>query len=174
MNFHLSSSWMRQKPSSLCLSWWRKHVQLETGYVSETELNVLTRELLLLACSKEMRERSLEFKSWAKIQWKPESKVWESLRESEWMRVECESSKLTPQPLFKGRMAGHRWERPGSTASDRWKRLGPLAVGRGPADPRVRPNPRWPPCWQPGPTALLTVKKILNFGAGQTLLRKDV
>ena len=59
------------------------------------------------------------------------------------MRVECESSKLTPWPLFKGRMAGHRWERPSSTASDCWKRLGPLAVGRGPADPRVRPNPRW-------------------------------
>ena len=38
-------------------------VQLETGYVSETELNDLTRELLLLSCSKEMRERSLEFKS---------------------------------------------------------------------------------------------------------------
>ena len=59
------------------------------------------------------------------------------------MRVECESSKLTPRPLIKGRMAGHRWERPGSTASDRWKRLGPLAVGRGPADLWVRPNPRW-------------------------------
>ena len=35
----------------------QKHVQLETGYVSETEMNVLTRELLLLSCSKEMRER---------------------------------------------------------------------------------------------------------------------
>ena len=41
----------------------QKHVQLETGYVSETELNVLTRELLLLSCSKEMRERSLEINS---------------------------------------------------------------------------------------------------------------
>ena len=41
----------------------RKQMQLETGYVSETELYVLTRELLLLSCSKEMRERSLEFKS---------------------------------------------------------------------------------------------------------------
>ena len=121
----------------------QKHVQLEMGYVSETELNVLTHELLLLSCSKEMRERSLEFKSWAKIQWKPESKVWESLRESEWMRVECESSTPIPRPLFKGRMAGHRWEKPGTTASDRWKRLGPLAVGRGPADARVRPNHRW-------------------------------
>ena len=60
------------------------------------------------------------------------------------MRVECESSKLTPRPLFKGRMAGHRWEKPDTTASDRWKKLGPLVVGRGPADPRVRPNPRWP------------------------------
>ena len=44
----------------------QKHVQLETGYVSETEMNVLTRELLLL-CSKEMRERSLEIKSRVKI-----------------------------------------------------------------------------------------------------------
>ena len=34
-------------------------VQLEMGYVSETELNDLTRELLLLYCSKEMRERGL-------------------------------------------------------------------------------------------------------------------
>ena len=41
----------------------QKQVQLETGYVSETELNVLTRELLLLSCSKEMRERSLDIKS---------------------------------------------------------------------------------------------------------------
>ena len=37
----------------------QKQVQLETGYVSETELNVLTRGLLLLFCSKEMRERGL-------------------------------------------------------------------------------------------------------------------
>ena len=37
----------------------QKHVQLETGYVSETELNALTRELLLLSCSKELRERGL-------------------------------------------------------------------------------------------------------------------
>ena len=37
----------------------QKHVQLETGYVSETEMNVLTHELLLLSCSKEMRERGL-------------------------------------------------------------------------------------------------------------------
>ena len=37
----------------------QKQVQLETGYVSETELYVLTRELLLLSCSKEMREREV-------------------------------------------------------------------------------------------------------------------
>ena len=37
----------------------QKQVQLETGYVSETELNVLTRKLLLLSCSKEMREREV-------------------------------------------------------------------------------------------------------------------
>ena len=61
------------------------------------------------------------------------------------MRVECESSKLTPRPLFKERLAGHHGEKPGTTASDRWKKLWPLAVGRGPADPRVRPNPRWAP-----------------------------
>ena len=41
----------------------QKHVQLETGYVSKIKMNVLTRELLLFSCSKEMRERSLEFKS---------------------------------------------------------------------------------------------------------------
>ena len=40
----------------------QKRMQLETGYVSETELNVLTRELLIFSCSKEMRERSLEIK----------------------------------------------------------------------------------------------------------------
>ena len=37
----------------------QKQVQLEMGYVSETELNGLTRELLRLSCSKEMRERGL-------------------------------------------------------------------------------------------------------------------
>ena len=37
----------------------QKHVQLEMGYVSETEMNVRTRELLLLACSKEMRKIGL-------------------------------------------------------------------------------------------------------------------
>ena len=37
----------------------QKHVQLEMGYVSETEMNIITRELLLLSCSKEMRERGL-------------------------------------------------------------------------------------------------------------------
>ena len=30
----------------------QKHVQLETGYVSETEMNVLICELLLFSCSK--------------------------------------------------------------------------------------------------------------------------
>ena len=61
------------------------------------------------------------------------------------MRVEIESSTLTSRPLFKERMAGHRWRRQASTASDRWRRVGPLAIGRGSADPRVRPNPRWAP-----------------------------
>ena len=43
----------------------QKHVQLEMGYVSETEMNIITHELLLLSCSKEMRERerSLEIKT---------------------------------------------------------------------------------------------------------------
>ena len=56
------------------------------------------------------------------------------------MRVECESSTLTPRPLFKGRMAGHRWRRQASTASGRWRKVGPLAVGVGSADPRVQLN----------------------------------
>ena len=39
-------------------------MQLEMGYVSETELNVLTRELLLLFLQQtNEREKSLEFKS---------------------------------------------------------------------------------------------------------------
>ena len=37
----------------------QRQVQLETGYVSKTKLNVLTCELLLLSCSKAMRERGL-------------------------------------------------------------------------------------------------------------------
>ena len=120
------------------------------------------------------KERFLEIKSWAKIQWKPESKVWESLRGSEWMRVECESLKLTPRPLFKERLAGHRWEKPSTTASDRWKRLGPLAVGRGRPTLGFGRTLGGPPYWQPGPTGLLTVICFLNFGAGQTLLQNDV
>ena len=35
----------------------QRQVQLEMGYVSETEMNVLTHELFLLSCGKEMRER---------------------------------------------------------------------------------------------------------------------
>ena len=122
-----------------------KHIQLETGYVSETEMNVLTRELLLLSCSKEIRERGLLNSNLEqKSNKNPRAKFERVLRGSEWMRVECESSKLTPRPLFKGIMAGHGRRRPASTASDRWRRMGPLAVGKGPVDPRVRPNPRWP------------------------------
>ena len=37
----------------------RKQVQLETGYVIETKMRVLTRELFFLSSSKEMRERGL-------------------------------------------------------------------------------------------------------------------
>ena len=46
----------------------KKHVQLETGYASETEMNVLTHELFLLSWSKEMRERErfLEIKVYQK------------------------------------------------------------------------------------------------------------
>ena len=94
--------------------------------------------------SKEIRER--EFfcnQTWAKIQWKPESKVWESLRGSEWMRVECESSTPTYRPLFKERMAGHRWEELGTTASNRWIRLTASRWKVGSADTVVRPALLW-------------------------------
>ena len=37
----------------------QKYVQLETGYISETKMNALTRELFLLSCSKEIRKRCL-------------------------------------------------------------------------------------------------------------------
>ena len=78
------------------------------------------------------------------------------------MRAECESLTPTPRPLFKERMARHRWVKPGTTASDRLKRLGPLAVGRGPADPRVWPNPRWAP---------LLIARVHCPSNGQKLLK---
>ena len=159
---------MCRRPSILCLSWWNKN-KCNSKWVTLVKPKWMFLPMscsFFLAAKKWEREVSWN-QIWAKIQWKPESKVWESLRESEWMRVECESSTPTPRPLFKERMAGHRWRRQASTASDRWRKVGPLAVGKGPADPRVRPNPRWP-------TALLTVICILSFGAGQTFLRKDV
>ena len=43
------------RPKPFMMEQQKKHVQLETGYVNETGMNVLTRELLLLSCSKEMR-----------------------------------------------------------------------------------------------------------------------
>ena len=52
--------------------------------------------------------------------------------------------------------------------------MGPLAVSREPADPRVRPNPRWAPLLTTRAHCLLAVINFLNFGAGQTFLRKDV
>ena len=137
---------MRRKPSALSLSWWSK----TNTYNSKQFTLVRSKWTFLpascsffLAAKKWEREASWN-QIWAKIQWKLESKVWESLRGSEWMRVECESSKLTPRPLFKERMAGHRWRRQASTASDRWRRMGPLAFGSGSANPRVWANPRWP------------------------------
>ena len=74
--------------------------------------------------------------SWDQILSKNPMKTREqSLRLSEWMRVECESSTPTSRPLFKGRMARHHWRRQDSMASDRWRRMGQLAVGRGSAEP---------------------------------------
>ena len=61
-------------------------MQLETGYVSETELNVLTHELLLLSCSKEMIERErdlLNSNLEQKSNENPRAKFERVLRESE-------------------------------------------------------------------------------------------
>jgi hypothetical protein len=58
----------------------KKHVQLELGYISETEMNVLTHELLLLSCSKEMRERGFLKSNLSKIPMKTQE---QSLREIE-------------------------------------------------------------------------------------------
>ena len=76
-----------------------KHVQLETSYISEIKMNVLTRELLLLSCSKEMRERGL-------LKSNLEQKSNENPR-AKFERVECESSTPTSRPQFKEGMARH-------------------------------------------------------------------
>ena len=53
----------------------QKQVQLETGYVSETEMNVLTRELLLpFLQQKNERERFLEIKFERKSNENPRAK----------------------------------------------------------------------------------------------------
>ena len=142
----MSSSWMRRKPSALCLSWWNKD-KCNSKRVMLVKPNWM---FLPVSCSFFLAAKKWEREvSWIQILSKDPMKTREqSLREfeREWVNESWVwELKLTPRPLFKGRMAGHHWERPGSTASDRWKKLGPLAVGRGPADPRVRPNPRWAP-----------------------------
>ena len=59
------------------------------------------------------------------------------------MRVECEGSTPTSRPLFKERMAGHRWEELGTTASSRWRKLTESHCQVGSADPGVPPAPLW-------------------------------
>ena len=59
------------------------------------------------------------------------------------MRVECESSTPFSWPLFKERMAGHRWEELGTTASSRWQKLEVSRWKVGSADPGVRPATLW-------------------------------
>ena len=92
------------------------------------------------SCSKEMRE-SVFLQS--NLSQNPMKTREQSLRGSEWMRVEWESSTPTSQPLFKERMAGHHWEELGTTASSRWQKLEVDRCQVGSADPGVRPAPLW-------------------------------
>ena len=179
MNFHPSSSWMHRKPSALSLSWWNKiHVQLEMGYVNETEMNVLTRELLLLSCSKEKREKEREV-SWIQTLSKNPMKTREqSLREfwervSEWeLSVRAQNS---PLGLYlKGECLGTM-----ARSSTQWS----LAVGErwhGAIARWGRPTlgfdrPPWgAPGWHPWPRCSPTALCFEELGARPNFVSKDV
>ena len=92
------------------------------------------------SCSKKMRERVF---LQSNLSQNPMKTREQCLRGSEWMRVECEGSTPTSRPLFKERMAGHRWEELGTTASSRWKKLAKDRCQVGSADPGVWPAPLW-------------------------------
>ena len=59
------------------------------------------------------------------------------------MRVECEGSTPTSRPLFKERMAGHRWEELGTTASSHWRKLAMSRWMVGSADTVVQLAQPW-------------------------------
>ena len=59
-------------------------------------------------------------------------------------------------------------------ASDRWRRVGPLAVGRGSADPRVRPAPLWAHWLTAGPRGSLTAISFEILGARPNFASKDI
>ena len=67
----------------------------------------------------------------------------QSLRGSEWMTIEWESSTPTSWPLFIERMAGHRWEELGTTASSHWRKLTASHFQVESADLGVLPAPLW-------------------------------
>ena len=144
-------------------------------YISETEMNVLTRELLLLSCSKEMRERgllksNLEQKSNENPRAKFE-RVWEGV--SEWeLSVRAQNSLLG---LYLKRewpgTVGRSWAQRLVAVGKSWKSV----VGRWgrPTQWLGRPHPG-PTGWQPGPSCSPTVINFEHLGARPNFVSNDV
>ena len=106
-----------------------------------------------LAAKKWERECSCN-QTWAKIQWKLESNVWEGV--SEW-----ELSVTAQHPLL-GLYLKREW--PGTTATSRWKKMAGSRYQVGPADPRVRPAPLWAHWLTARDQGLPNGYKFWNFG----------
>jgi hypothetical protein len=145
MKFHPSFSWTCRKPSALCPSWLDETNTYNSKRVTlvKPKWTFLTTRCFFLecelSCSKEMSEKVFLKSTSSKNPLKTREQSLREFEGSEWMRVECESSTPTPRPLFKEQMAGHRLERHASMASDRWRRVGPLAIGVGSADTTAEP-----------------------------------
>ena len=141
-------------------------------------MNVLTRKLFLLEVNF-LAERKWEGEVswnqiWAPKQWNPESKVWESVRGREWMRVECVSSTPTPRPLFKDQMAGHLGDALSTTASSHCRKLAGYNGQVESADPWGRPTHLWA-CWLTTRAQVLPNGYVFwSLGAGFKLAPEDV
>ena len=150
-------------------------VQLKTGCVSETKLNALTRELLLLSCSKEMRERrllksNLEQKSNENPKAKFE-RVWEGVSEWEFsVRAQNSPLGLYLKSSSPGTTA-RRWTQRSLAIGKRWQgaiaRWGRPTLGFG-------RQPCGPTGWQPGPRGSLTAISFEILGARPIFALKDV
>ena len=120
--------------------------QLDSGYVSEMKVKLLpeccsSKCVDNLTAKKWEREFSCN-QTWAKIQRKPEQRMWEGVWVSVWA---WESSTPLSRPLFKGEWACAPEERQATTVMEPLEKVGPRShwpwVGQpvGSAGPRVGP-----------------------------------